>query len=88
MHQNYPNPFNPKTEIRFDLPEATVVDISIYNLMGQKVKTLANKEVSPGYHVMQWDGTNDRGGMVSTGMYFYTLNTKKFHAMRKMLFLK
>ena len=88
LHQNYPNPFNPKTEIRFDLPEATVIDISIYNLMGQKVKTLANKEVSPGYHVMQWDGTNDRGGMVSTGMYFYTLNTKKFHAMRKMLFLK
>ena len=88
LHQNYPNPFNPKTEIRFDLPEATVVDISIYNLMGQKVKTLANKEVSPGYHVMQWDGTNDRGGMVSTGMYFYTLNTEKFHAMRKMLFLK
>ena len=88
LHQNYPNPFNPKTEIRFDLPEATVVDISIYNLMGQKVKTLANKEVSPGYHVMQWDGTNDNGGMVSTGMYFYTLNTEKFHAMRKMLFLK
>ena len=88
LHQNYPNPFNPKTEIRFDLPEEAVVDISIYNLMGQKVKTLANREVSPGYHVMQWNGKNDRGEMVSTGMYFYTLNTKKFHAMRKMLFLK
>ena len=88
LHQNYPNPFNPKTDIRFDLPEASVVDIAIYNLMGQKVKTLTNKEITPGYHVIQWDGTNDRGGMVSTGMYFYTLNTDKYHAMRKMLFLK
>ena len=88
LHQNYPNPFNPKTEIRFDVPEASVVEISIYNLMGQKVKTLANKDIAPGYHVMQWDGTNDRGSMVSTGMYFYTLHTNKYHAMRKMLFLK
>jgi len=88
LHQNYPNPFNPKTEIRFDIPEASVVEISIYNLMGQKVKTLANKDIAPGYHVMQWDGTNDRGSMVSTGMYFYTLHTNKYHAMRKMLFLK
>ena len=88
LHQNYPNPFNPKTEIRFDIPEASVVEISIYNLMGQKVRTLANKDIAPGYHVMQWDGTNDRGSMVSTGMYFYTLHTNKYHAMRKMLFLK
>ena len=88
LHQNYPNPFNPKTEIRFDLPEASVVEVAIYNLMGQKVKTLTNKEISPGYHVLQWDGTNDRGSMVSTGMYFYTLHTNKYHSMRKMLFLK
>ena len=88
LHQNYPNPFNPKTEIMFDLPEVSVVDVAIYNLMGQKVKTLVNKEMTPGYHVMQWDGTNDKGSVVSTGMYFYTLNTNKYHAMRKMLFLK
>ena len=88
LHQNYPNPFNPKTEIRFDLPEASVVEVAIYNLMGQKVKTLTNKEITPGYHVLQWDGTNDRGSMVSTGMYFYTLHTNKYHSMRKMLFLK
>ena len=88
LHQNYPNPFNPKTEIRFDIPEASAIEISIYNLMGQKVKTLANEEMTPGYHTMQWDGTNDRGSMVSTGMYFYTLHTNKYHAMRKMLFLK
>jgi flagellar hook assembly protein FlgD len=56
--------------------------------MGQKVKTLTNKEITSGYHVLQWDGTNDRGSMVSTGMYFYTLQTNKYHSMRKMLFLK
>ena len=88
LHQNYPNPFNPKTEIRFDLPEASIVEVAIYNLMGQKVKILTNKEITPGYHILQWDGTNDRGSMVSTGMYFYTLHTNKYHSMRKMLFLK
>ena len=88
LHQNYPNPFNPNTEIRFDIPEVTKVDISIFNLMGQKVKTLKNEKITPGYHTVQWDGTNDNGIQVSTGMYFYTLQTEAKSAMRKMLFLK
>jgi len=88
LHQNYPNPFNPITEIRFDIPEATRVDISVFNLMGQKIKTLKNEKTTPGYHTVQWDGTNDNGMQVSTGMYFYTLQTKAKSAMRKMLFLK
>ena len=88
LHQNYPNPFNPITEIQFDIPEATVVNISIFNLMGQKVKTLTNEQTLPGYHVVKWDGTNDKGMSVSTGMYFYTLQTGTHSAMRKMLFLK
>ena len=88
LHQNYPNPFNPITEIRFDIPEETQVDISIFNLMGQKVKTLKSEKTTPGYHIVQWDGTNDNGMQVSTGMYFYTLQTKMQSAMKKMLFLK
>ena len=88
LHQNYPNPFNPTTEIQFDIPIATQINVSIFNLMGQKVKTLANKQVASGYHVVQWDGTNDKGVSVSTGMYFYTLNTGSHSAMKKMLFLK
>ena len=88
LHQNYPNPFNPTTEIQFDIPKATQINVSIFNLMGQKVKTLANKQVASGYHVVQWDGTNDNGVSVSTGMYFYTLNTSSQSAMKKMLFLK
>jgi len=88
LHQNYPNPFNPITEIRFDIPKATTVNISVFNLMGQKVKTLKNDKITPGYHTVLWDGTNDNGMQVSTGMYFYTLQTEAKSAMRKMLFLK
>ena len=88
LHQNYPNPFNPITEIRFDIPEATHIDISIFNLMGQKVKTLKNEKITPGYHIVRWEGTNDNGMQVSTGMYFYTLQTEMQSAMRKMLLLK
>ena len=88
LHQNYPNPFNPTTEIRFDLPEASFAEVAIYNLMGHKVKTLFNMNVKAGYHVISWNGTNDKGHMVSTGMYFYTLNTSKYHSMKKMLYLK
>ena len=57
-------------------------------MMGQKVKTLTNEQTLPGYHVVKWDGTNDKGMSVSTGMYFYTLQTGTHNAMRKMLFLK
>ena len=56
--------------------------------MGQKVKTLKNDKITPGYHTVLWDGTNDNGMQVSTGMYFYTLQTEAKSAMRKMLFLK
>ena len=88
LHQNYPNPFNPFTEIQFDIPSTTQINVSIFNLMGQKVKTLVNEQVTPGYHAVHWDGTNENGVSVSTGMYFYTLNTGNHSAMKKMLFLK
>ena len=88
LHQNYPNPFNPITEIRFDIPEVSNVNISVFNLMGQKVKTLTNEKILPGYHIVKWNGTNDMGVPVSTGMYFYTIQTNTHNAMRKMLFLK
>ena len=62
LHQNYPNPFNPNTEIEFDIPEVTKVDISVFNLMGQKVKTLKNEKITPGYHTVH--------GMVQTIMEY------------------
>jgi len=88
LHQNFPNPFNPSTEIRFDLPEAGKVNLAIYNLMGQKIRTLSSGEMTPGYHAIVWDGTNDLGSQVATGMYFYAIQTSEFQATKKMLFMK
>ena len=88
LHQNFPNPFNPSTEIRFDLPEAGNVNLSIYNLMGQKIRSLSSEMMTPGYHAIIWDGTNDMGSQVSTGMYFYAIQSSEFQATKKMLFLK
>ena len=88
LQQNFPNPFNPSTEIRFDLPEEGQVELSVFNMQGQKVRTLESGNKAPGYHSIIWNGTNDNGSKVSTGMYFYSIQTNKFQAVRKMLFLK
>ena len=88
LQQNFPNPFNPSTEIRFDLPEEGHVELSVFNMQGQKVKTLESSKMTPGYHAIVWNGTNDTGSRVSTGMYFYSIQTNKFKAVKKMLFLK
>ena len=88
LHQNFPNPFNPSTEIRFDLPEAGNVSLAIYNLMGQKIRTLSSDNMTPGYHAIIWDGTNDIRSQVATGMYFYSIQSNEFQATKKMLFLK
>ena len=88
VHQNYPNPFNPVTTIQFDLPEATDVNITVYNMMGQVVKTLVNGNIAAGYHNVQWDGVNDFGQKVSTGIYIYRVITPKHNTTKKMVFLK
>ena len=88
LQQNFPNPFNPSTEIRFDLPENDNVTLAVYNMMGQKIKTLTSGNMSPGYHSIIWNGTNDAGAKVATGMYFYSINTSSFQSIKKMLFLK
>ena len=88
LQQNFPNPFNPSTEIRFNLPSDGYVNLEVYNLTGQKVKTLESRNMQPGYHSIIWDGTNHSGEKVSTGMYFYMIQAGKFHNTKKMLFLK
>lgn len=88
LHQNYPNPFNPETEIRFDLPEKAPVELTIYNLMGQKVRTLVTGDLKSGFHHVSWNGLNDAGHSVSTGLYFYTISAGTYHATKKMLLLK
>jgi hypothetical protein len=88
LRQNYPNPFNPTTEIRFDVPENSYVTLAVHNMLGQKVKTLKSEELQAGYHVVNWDGTNELGKLMSSGMYFYSIQTSNFQATKKMLFLK
>ncbi|MFH2034949.1 MAG: S8 family serine peptidase [Candidatus Zixiibacteriota bacterium] len=88
LAQNYPNPFNPSTSIYYNLPKAADVAINIYNLLGQKVKTLINLHQRAGQYQIIWDGTNDRGGKISSGIYFYRMETEEFSQTRKMLLLK
>ncbi len=88
LHQSYPNPFNPVTNIRYDISERVQVRMEIHNIMGQRIKTLVNKEMDPGYHSVRWNGTNDMGKMLSTGMYIYTISAGEFHSVRKLVFIK
>ncbi len=88
LDQNYPNPFNPTTTIRFALPEASDVLLEIYNVTGQKVRTLLNSNMTAGVHTLQWDATNERGAKVSSGIYIYRINAGTHQAMKKMILLK
>ena len=86
---NYPNPFNPETKIVFDLPESGQVKLEIYNIKGQKVKTLLDCYMSPGRSEMLWDSKDDNGKKVSSGVYFYKLDVDgKTKKTKKMLMLK
>ncbi len=88
LNQNYPNPFNPSTVIPFALPTKSTVKIIVYNALGQKVKNLVNAELSAGIHSITWDGTNEAGKTVSTGMYLYKIIANDFVASKKMLLMK
>ncbi|MFQ6673172.1 MAG: T9SS type A sorting domain-containing protein [Fidelibacterota bacterium] len=89
LRQNYPNPFNPVTTINFDLPNDGVVSLTVYNLLGQKVATLTNDFRRAGRHTVTWDGRNDLGQAVSTGVYLYRIDAGgDFSATKKMILLK
>ncbi|MCK4655112.1 MAG: T9SS type A sorting domain-containing protein, partial [Candidatus Cloacimonetes bacterium] len=85
---NYPNPFNPETTISFDLPQDSKVKITIYNIKGQKIKTLLAGNLAKGTHSVVWNGKDSNNKAVSSGIYFYKLSTGKEKAMKKMLLLK
>ncbi len=88
LEQNFPNPFNAETHIRFRLMRTSDVNLSVYNLLGQKIRTVISKDLSPGEHVVVWDGRNDDGDDVSSGVYFYRLKTIDGSISRKMILLK
>ena len=88
LHQNYPNPFNPVTTLRYDLPENSLVNIIIYDLLGRQVKTLVNQTQDAGFKSVIWDATNDFGKPVSAGVYLYQIQAGEFVQTKKMVLLK
>ncbi len=88
LKQNYPNPFNPDTKLSFDLPQAQNVSLEVYNLLGQHVKTLANGMYDAGSHTVSWNGTNNNGEDVPSGIYFYSLRTEEFSKTNKMMLIR
>ena len=90
LANNYPNPFNPATTIKYALPQAADVELTVYNVVGQPVRTLVAEHQSAGRYVVEWDATNDSGHSLSSGMYFYRLEAAggEFLEVKKMLLLK
>ena len=88
LGQNYPNPFNPNSSIEFSLPKDCFVRISIYNILGQKVRTLVDEYLQAGYKRVIWDSKNDQGEEVASGVYFYGIEAEDYTQTRKMVLLK
>lgn len=88
LEQNYPNPFNPETHISYYLPKTSIVDLNIYNMLGQRIRTLVHQVQNAGSYTVQWDGKNDFGAPVASGVYLYNLTAGKFKESRRMVLLK
>jgi glucuronoarabinoxylan endo-1,4-beta-xylanase len=88
LYQNYPNPFNPTTTFRFTIPITADASLIVYNILGQKVRTLINKTVAAGEYHVTWDGKNEAGNTVASGIYFYQLRAKNFMAVKKCILLR
>lgn len=93
LHKNYPNPFNPSTQIRFAVPEAARIKIVVYNMLGERIRTLVDARKAAGVHSVTWDARDDRGRNVASGVYIYRLEAiaadqQAFVATQKMLLMK
>jgi len=95
LDPNFPNPFNPQTNMRFQLPQQSVVTLRIYDVLGQEVRTLVEGTHAAGVHRVTWDGRDSRGRPVASGVYFYALEARSaetigshFHQVRKLMLLR
>jgi len=88
LHSNYPNPFNPVTTISYDLAEDVYVELTVYNIIGEKVTTLVKGNQPAGYYNIEWDGRNSRGLIVSSGMYLLRINAGNYCKTNKMVFVR
>jgi len=88
LEQNYPNPFNPSTTIQYSVNEGGTINLAIYNLLGERVKTLVEGHVTPGQYQVTWSGTDETGSRVASGVYFYKLQRGSNTAIKKMVMMK
>jgi hypothetical protein len=88
LGQNYPNPFNPETKIDFTVADATLVQITIYDVLGREVKRLVDRAMQPGHYNIHWEGRSEDGKVVSSGIYFYKMTAAGFAQVRKMMFVR
>ena len=88
LEQNYPNPFNPATTIEFNLPKTSYVSLTVFNILGQKVTELVNSTLSAGNKRIDWEGTDESGRTMESGVYFYKITAGEFSMTRKMMLLK
>ena len=88
LHNNYPNPFNPVTNITYDIAQNSEVTLEIYNVMGQRVRTLAQGSHEPGRYRVMWNATNDYGQSLSSGMYIYRIQAGDFVSVKKLILMK
>ena len=85
---NYPNPFNPSTTIKFSVAHESNIRVDIYNVKGQKIKTLIDTQLNAGEYKVTWNGKDDNNSDVSSGFYFYRMQTNEYVAIKKMMLMK
>ncbi|MGB9562101.1 MAG: FlgD immunoglobulin-like domain containing protein, partial [bacterium] len=88
LKQNMPNPFNQVTTIEYGLPASGEVTLVIYDLLGKKVRTLVNGHAEAGMHKVEWNGKDDNGSELPSGIYFYKMTTNNYSEIKKMTLLK
>ena len=88
LHQSFPNPFNPSTEIRYEIPDDLLVSVAVYDVAGRLIRSLINEPKPAGSYSVVWDGKNDIGANVATGVYIYSIDAGKHRQNKKTVFLK
>ncbi|MBN2410756.1 T9SS type A sorting domain-containing protein [candidate division KSB1 bacterium] len=88
LKQNFPNPFNASTTFKFNMPEQSSITIKVFNTLGQEVKTLVDKNYGPGFHEIVWDGRDNSGQFVTSGLYFYKMQAGDFMEIKKLIIIR
>ena len=88
LSQNYPNPFNPETRIHFSIPEVTRVTLEVYDVLGRKIQVLVDQNLTPAVYEVTWDGTDQYGSSMASGVYLYRLTAGNFQQIKRMLLVK